>query len=138
MRILVANRNSYSTKEWVNWIQHINTGTYNTQWMIFDLQKARKSRDLNEENLNSNTFILAEQVPGKVIFKDLSEKLSKVIKFHFFKCHFIFKDTYWAAFNVPFLPESRKILGYEDMTTRYGTHSFSFPNNPLNLIFKVK
>ena len=75
MRILAANRNSNSTKHWVDWIQKINTGTYNTQWMIIDLKRARKQ---NRTKLGKNTFILAEQVPGKLIVKDMSEKLSDV------------------------------------------------------------
>lgn len=76
MRIFVANRNSYSPKSWLKWMQHVNTGTYNTQWLIFDAKKARKSKFC----LLNHTFILAEQVPGKIFAKDLSESLSKVVK----------------------------------------------------------
>lgn len=74
MRISLANRKSKSAKEWVEWMQYINTGTYNTQWMVVDLNKARKA----ERKLSTNTFLLAEQIPGKIIFKDLSNELSNV------------------------------------------------------------
>lgn len=57
-------------------MQHINTGTYNTQWLIFDAKKARKSIF----SLLNNTFILAEQIPGIILTKDLSENFSKVVK----------------------------------------------------------
>ena len=74
MRILAANKNANSANDWIKWVQHVNTGTYNTQWMIFDLQKARHSK----ETLRPKTFLLAEQIPGKIVSKDLSKKLSQV------------------------------------------------------------
>lgn len=76
MRIYAANLNANTTKGWLKWINFINTGTYNTQWMIFDLEKARNSNF----TLPPQTFLLAEQVPGKILSADLSEKLSKVAK----------------------------------------------------------
>lgn len=77
MRILSANRNSASPHEWVSWMQTINTGTYNTQWMIVDLGKVRNAHT----KLTKNTFLLAEQVPGTLFVRDLSEKLSNVSLF---------------------------------------------------------
>jgi len=74
MRILAANRNANNAKEWVDWIQKVNTGTYNTQWMVIDLHKARKAHT----KLNKNTVLLAEQVPNKLVVKDISEKISTV------------------------------------------------------------
>jgi hypothetical protein len=38
MRINIANRMANAADNWVSWFGHINTGTYNSQWLISDLQ----------------------------------------------------------------------------------------------------
>jgi len=39
MRILISNRNSNDGKTWIGWMNYINSGTYNSQWMIIDMEK---------------------------------------------------------------------------------------------------
>ena len=42
-RIMLSTRLAKNGNDWIRWMNHINTGMYNSQWMILDTNKARKS-----------------------------------------------------------------------------------------------
>lgn len=57
-RLLIANRLATGAKNWVHWLGFINSGTYNSQWMIVDLEKFEKS--IGKPVLMKETFVVAE------------------------------------------------------------------------------
>ncbi len=44
MRIVLSNRLAYDGKTWTFWMEYYNTGTYNSQWLIVDVKKAKESQ----------------------------------------------------------------------------------------------
>lgn len=44
MRIVLSNRLAYDGKSWTFWMEYYNTGTYNSQWLIIDVKKAKESQ----------------------------------------------------------------------------------------------
>jgi len=58
MRIVLSNRLGYDGKTWTFWMEYINTGTYNSQWMVLDIKKAKASK--GKDTLEDNTFIMFE------------------------------------------------------------------------------
>ena len=43
MRIVLSNRLAYDGLTWTFWMEYYNTGTYNSQWLLLDVKKARAS-----------------------------------------------------------------------------------------------
>jgi len=43
MRVMLANRMATNGLSWVFWLSYYNTGTYNSQWMILDLDVIERS-----------------------------------------------------------------------------------------------
>lgn len=58
MRIVLSNRLAYDGKSWTFWMEYYNTGTYNSQWLIVDVKKAKESQGM--EGLLENTFVMFE------------------------------------------------------------------------------
>ena len=78
--------NNFSQKlEWLHYLKFINTGTYNSQWMILDLNKITSS--IKKTHLEPNSLIVAEQIPGDVISEDMSSRLLNVFHMLFIKHH---------------------------------------------------
>ena len=76
----ILNKIKFKIKlEWLEYLKFINTGTYNSQWMILDYNKIKAS--FNKEVLENNSLIVAEQFPGEIISLDVSSLLNKVFKF---------------------------------------------------------
>jgi len=44
MRIMINNRLAVDAEDWVKWLRYVNTGTYNSQWMIIDMMKFEQSK----------------------------------------------------------------------------------------------
>ena len=151
IRISVANRLAKNGKEWTELFKKNNSGTYNSQWMVIDLNKLKqanhhishKKRHHNKYNLRSDKpldiddifhfkqfnnespglFHLLEQIPGYIEVQDLTPLL--------------LKQKYWGSYNRPFFPEVFKRAGYESMVSRYG-NIFSFDNNARALLIKSR
>ena len=47
---MIATYLTPTTKDWIKFFTFINTGTYNSQWMILDFNKFDKSKYLKKEN----------------------------------------------------------------------------------------
>lgn len=95
-RISIANHMSQSGQDWITNFSYVNTGTYNSQWMVVDYTKFPS---------NDKLLMVLEQAPGKIIVKDMTPVL--------------LKEKYWASYNIPSFPETREKLGYEEIVTRY-------------------
>jgi len=59
MRVMLANRMATNGLSWVFWLSYYNTGTYNSQWMILDLDVIERSIN-KEDSLEPNSFIIME------------------------------------------------------------------------------
>lgn len=55
-----------------------NTGTYNSQWTLIDLQRFNQS--LNQPSLQKETIYVLEQFPGKYHYEDVTHYVEKVVK----------------------------------------------------------
>jgi len=84
-RLLAANRLATSGKNWIHWLGYVNSGTYNSMWMVLDLEKFGQS--IGQTSLLVDTFDIAEQSPGFIMSDDKSETLSN--------------NGYFASYNVP-------------------------------------
>ena len=70
VRNIVANRIAGSSPAWADAFSLYNSGTYNNQWGVFDLNLFAPG-----EPLVNNTFVLLEQNPGFIAVNDLSQML---------------------------------------------------------------
>lgn len=66
-RVLVANWLSSSGADWAQWIQEHNSGTYNNQYIVVDLNKFSPGSELQPGLLT-----IVEQMPGLVMSGDLT------------------------------------------------------------------
>eukprot|EP01015_Nassula_variabilis_P001766 TRINITY_DN10965_c0_g1_i3.p1 TRINITY_DN10965_c0_g1~~TRINITY_DN10965_c0_g1_i3.p1 ORF type:complete len:276 (+),score=19.05 TRINITY_DN10965_c0_g1_i3:64-891(+) len=97
MRVMAANRLAKDPKDWISWFSKGYTGRYSSQWMIINVEKARKS--VGKEELEPGTFYVYEQIPTSSTFKDTSLYLN----------HY----GYWSSYNVPFFPKILRQAGYD-------------------------
>ena len=56
---MVANRLAKSGEEWVEIFKRENSGTYNNQFQVLDLNKI----DIKEKNINEKALMIIEQLP---------------------------------------------------------------------------
>eukprot|EP01134_Creolimax_fragrantissima_P003660 CFRG3660T1 len=89
----VANLLSESAEEWVKLFGIHNSGTYDSQWMVMNMNSFAKG-----ENLPAKSFYVLEQLPGTIHYEDMSEHLNK--------------NGYWASYNVPFFSDIYNTSGW--------------------------
>jgi hypothetical protein len=94
VRIMLANKLAKSAEDWIEYFKKENSGTYNCQFTILDLNKV----DLKHKNIQDKALMIVEQMPGKTETSDVTQNL---------------RDKYWASYNVPFSKKIFKDLGYE-------------------------
>ena len=95
VKIILANRLAKSAEEWSEIFKKDNSGTYNSQFTILDLNKI----DLNNKNIKDKALMIIEQIPGSIEIKDVTELL---------------RNKYWASYNLPYINEIYKKCGYEE------------------------
>ena len=83
VRTIIANRLASSAEEWTNIFKKENSGTYNNQFMILDLNKI----SLKDKKLSDKSLMIIEQLPGYTETHDVTSYL---------------KNGYWPSYNVPF------------------------------------
>jgi hypothetical protein len=93
IRANVANAASDSALGWTQLFSMENSGTYNNQWMILDMNRFTPG-----ETLEPNTFLILEQLPGKVAVAD--------------KSHHLNSQRYWGSYNIPAIPSVWKESGF--------------------------
>eukprot|EP01016_Furgasonia_blochmanni_P028401 TRINITY_DN2985_c0_g1_i4.p1 TRINITY_DN2985_c0_g1~~TRINITY_DN2985_c0_g1_i4.p1 ORF type:complete len:141 (-),score=32.22 TRINITY_DN2985_c0_g1_i4:281-703(-) len=76
MRIMTANRLSSTGEEWEKWITFVHTGTYNSHWMILDLEAFEQSR--GQTSLSPGVLTILETVPDDYYSMDATEMLEQV------------------------------------------------------------
>ena len=95
VKIILANRLAKSAEEWSEIFKKDNSGTYNSQFTILDLNKI----DLNNKIIKDKALMIIEQIPGSIEIEDVTELL---------------RNKYWASYNLPYINEIYKKCGYEE------------------------
>jgi len=116
IRVVVANRLATSAEEWTKIFTRYNSGTYNNQWMVVDYNKFIPGKPLQP-----GTFWVAEQIPGTVVSKDMTQ--------------FLQEQTYWPSYNIPAFPEIFNLSGGPTLVEKYGGW-FDYHLSPRAQIFK--
>ncbi|XP_070580330.1 phospholipase B-like 1 [Ptychodera flava] len=114
-RVRAANMLAHNGKEWSQILAKYNSGTYNNEYMIIDLNLIH----LNE-SIDDNALWVVEQMPTMVKSGDQSP---------------ILRAGYFPSYNVPFYEEVFNISGYPEMVAKYGT-DYSYQLAPRAKIFR--
>ena len=61
VRVMAANRLARNGREWTEIASKFNSGTYNNQWMVVDMNK------VVEGNLEEGALWVMEQLPGRLV-----------------------------------------------------------------------
>ena len=83
LRQVLANRLASSSEDWPEIFKLENSGTYNNQFMILDLNKI----NLKKKEIPDKSLIILEQLPGYTDTTDVTEYL---------------KNGYWPSYNAAF------------------------------------
>ena len=83
-----------SAEEWTSIFKKENSGTYNDQYMILDLNKI----NLKEKKIPEKSLMIIEQLPGETDINDVTE---------------ILKKGYWPSYNVPYSDKIYTKSGYK-------------------------
>jgi hypothetical protein len=93
VRANVANAVSSSAPQWTQLFSTENSGTYNNQWMVLDMNQFTPG-----EPLKPATFMILEQLPGSCTVEDKSAHLND--------------QRYWGSYNIPAIPSVWKASGF--------------------------
>ncbi|BFU25237.1 phospholipase B, putative [Entamoeba histolytica HM-1:IMSS-B] len=92
-RILSGLYYEKTAKEFVELIKDYNSGTYNNQWIVFDVNSWKKNK--------AESLFICEQMPGLMKSHDVTEYLTSEEK-----------QNMWPSYNVPFDKEIYSKSGY--------------------------
>ncbi|XP_067938292.1 phospholipase B-like 1 [Watersipora subatra] len=115
IRVRVSNHKSSQSSDWGAWFKQYNSGTYNNQYMILDLNKVK----LNE-TIEDDALWVVEQIPGLVLSDDQTAKL---------------RLGYWPSYNVPYYEEVYNKSGYPAVVEAKGL-DMSYQMAPRAKIFR--
>ena len=104
IRINIAAFYSKNITEWIDALTTVNSGTYSSQWMVVDYKKVDEYNKGNTEK--KDMFYLIEQIPNKIITKDMTE--------------YLFENQYYGSVNRPYLKETNEIMQSEKVKNLYG------------------
>jgi len=116
MHVMAVNRMAHTAQDWTTLFARRNGGIPSAQWLVVDYNVFTTG-----DAIQPDTVRLLEQVPGLTYQADISDMLAR--------------QGYWASYNRPFFPETRRAAGHADAETKYGD-LFSFGNGPRASIFK--
>ena len=83
VRVILANRLASNGEEWTSIFKKENSGTYNNQYMILDLNLI----DLKKKIIPKKSLMIIEQIPGETVVNDVTDVLKK---------------GYWPSYNIPY------------------------------------
>lgn len=107
IRVTVSNRLATSPTEWANTFCQYNSGTYNNQWMIFDMNSYTPG-----SNIQPGGFVALEQMPGICEIHDIGYSVNE--------------KGYWSSFNIPFFKRTYDASGAPAMVDQYGPEDGTF------------
>ena len=115
VRVIVANRLATSGEEWIDIFKKENSGTYNNQFQILDLNKI----DINKKQINDNAFMIIEQLPQYIESGDVT--------------HFL-KRGYWPSYNIPYFKTIYEKSGFVEAIQQkpdlYDSYDYSGSDRP--------
>ncbi|XP_068162191.1 phospholipase B-like 1 [Antennarius striatus] len=104
-RVRLANNLAHSGEEWAQIFSKHNSGSYNSQYMVVDLNRVSLGH-----SIRNGALTVVEQIPGRVMHSDQTQALRR---------------GYWPSYNIPFHVEIYNLSGYGVMWKRYG-EDFSY------------
>jgi hypothetical protein len=116
MRSRVALQMATSGAEFCRSFEKQNSGSYNNQWHVLDYK-----RFIPGQSLSPGTFHILEQVPGLIMWDDLTPLLQK--------------QGYFPSYNIPYFTKIYNISGYPAAKAKTGDF-WSYENNPRAKIFR--
>ncbi|XP_006888538.1 PREDICTED: phospholipase B-like 1 [Elephantulus edwardii] len=99
-RVRIANMMAKDGRTWAEIFSKYNSGTYNNQYMVLDLNKV----ELNK-TLNNGTLYIVEQIPTYVEYSEQTQVLRK---------------GYWPSYNIPFHENIYNWSGYPLLVEKLG------------------
>ena len=93
VRVIISNRMASSAEEWTKIFKKENSGTYNNQFMILDLNLI----DLKNKKIPEKSLMIIEQIPGETEISDVTNVL---------------KEGYWPSYNIPYSEKFYNKCGY--------------------------
>lgn len=93
VRTTVANYCAKSGSEWTDYFSRYNSGTYNNQFGVVDMNLYTPGK-----SLSAGTFWIIEQIPGFTHRDDVTAVLSK--------------QCFWPSYNVPYFKDIFNMSGY--------------------------
>ena len=115
VRVMLANRLASSGEEWINIFKKENSGTYNNQFQILDLNKVY----MNKKEINEKAFMIIEQLPEYTESADVTQFLTK---------------GYWPSYNIPYFKSIYEKSGYveiiEKNSSLYESYDYSGSDRP--------
>eukprot|EP00758_Cryptobia_borreli_P011482 Tbor_TRINITY_DN5664_c0_g2::TRINITY_DN5664_c0_g2_i1::g.8829::m.8829 len=116
LRTMIANYLAQTPKEWVDIWSRYPSGTYNNQWMVFDMKQYTPN-----EKCPKGSFYIVETVPGTVKSGDMTDVLND--------------QGYWGSYNLPYFKEIRDLSGVTKLEEDTGNF-FSYTKYARAQIFK--
>ncbi|VDK22017.1 unnamed protein product [Anisakis simplex] len=107
IRVKVANELASTAKEWCQIYERYNSGTYNNQWLVVDYKLFKPRQNLPPIGL----LYLLEQVPGTIIYRDMTWYLRKY--------------TYFPSYNVPYFKNTTTLSGFDKFVSFLNYYSLS-------------
>lgn len=95
-RVRAANLLAESGKEWAHLFARENSGTYNNQYMVIDLNS------FDQGTISPGLLTVVEQIPGLVLHDDATDILTMA--------------GYWPSYNIPYFKEIYEASGYPDFS----------------------
>ncbi|XP_069845765.1 phospholipase B-like 1 isoform X2 [Dipodomys merriami] len=114
-RVRVANMLASNGQEWAEIFSRHNSGTYNNQYMVLDMNKVRP-----RNSLDKGTLYIVEQIPTYVEYSDQTEILRK---------------GYWPSYNIPFHKKIYRWSGYPLLVKKLGL-DYSYDLAPRAKVFR--
>jgi hypothetical protein len=117
IHIMIANRLAKNANQWTRIQGTMNTGTYNSQWMIVDYNQFTPGKPAPD-----NLLWVVDSVPGIVHAEDLSHRLRT--------------EGYFASYNRPYFTDVRDRTGHTAAMKSHGA-LYSWDDNPRARIFRA-
>ncbi|ETN77296.1 lysophospholipase, partial [Necator americanus] len=117
IRAIVSNQMARDAREWCKLYSKFNSGTYNNQWAVLNYNKFTPYESLPEYGL----FYVLEQIPGTVVYEDLT--------------WFLRKYSYFPSYNIPYFKKITDISGFVGQGKKLGNW-FVWGKSPRARIFE--
>ncbi|CAJ0583201.1 unnamed protein product, partial [Mesorhabditis spiculigera] len=116
VRAIISNQLAHDGLEWCKIYSKLNSGTYNNQWVVLDYNKFTPGQPLANDSL----LYILEQMPGTIIYNDLT--------------WFLKNYSYFPSYNIPFFSKITEISGFIPHSQKLGDW-FKWGKSPRAKIF---